>query len=117
LFSVGNYRIAVGDEVTGLLRESGYVPVGEMSRERDAAWQQLSMFVAPVFEVRLRVGGMPQSDHFQLQIEWVDATSGHLLGMVSRPHCDLDQLGEALTEFTERMRTVVWELAGPFPDL
>lgn len=78
------------------------------------AWEQLSLIPGEVYEITLRVGIVVSEEHCQLQMDWVDPSSGDLIGMLSHPHIPFHRVADSLDLYVERLRRLVHDLTGPF---
>lgn len=67
----------------------------------DETWYQQSLTPPAVYEINVRIGVIPASNHMQALVEIKDPTTGILLGQRSRPHAELAQ-AEAVIDWAVR---------------
>jgi hypothetical protein len=96
------------------IREQGYITMH--TNDASTQWEQLSFDKAPVYELLIRVGLVPESDHAQIQIECHDATRGELIALSSWPHLDPFALEARLQDALAEFYALVRRYSGPFPD-
>lgn len=77
-------------------------------------WQQRSMLPPEVIEATLSVGIVASSDHFQIQVEVRDPSSGELLSLFSMPSVRREARHIALDDMFKRLRDAIEELSVPF---
>jgi len=78
------------------------------------AWSQPSMFSGDVYQITLNIGLMPLQNHYQIQMETVDPTTGTTLALWSRPHFDLDHLRTEFESAVARVLREIDERTNPF---
>lgn len=86
-------------------------------------WEQQWLFAPPAAEGTLRIGMVPDSDHYQIQFEISDPTNDVLIGMKSWPHVPgvhirrriMDALVE-LVDLLEDKELLPTPFPGPAPD-
>lgn len=76
--------------------------------------QQLTLTDDAVFEVILRVGIIPSSDHAQFQFEVIDSLTGQPLEIRARHHVSCSEVPTELSDWVQLLREKLWELTGPF---
>lgn len=81
----------------------------------DEAWSQTLLMPAALFEIRVRIGGIPQENHLRWQIEALDPQTQELLAMVSRPACKLSDLELELSDIGNRLWLLFESLTNPDP--
>ncbi len=63
------------------------LPMNEVNQ-----WDQLSLFGEDAYEIRLKIGLVPSSDHAQWQLEVWNRNTEELVSMVSRPALTYDDI-------------------------
>ena len=82
-------------------------------------WEQQWLFAPVAAEANLRIGMVPEADHYQIQFEVSDPTNGILISMKSWPHVPgvhiRTRIMEALVELIDHLEDKEL-LPQPFPD-
>lgn len=78
-------------------------------------WVQEALFATTeVYELRLRVGIMPQHEHAQWHVELTDPTDGRLIAAEACPHLRADDPAGVLAQAADAGRAMLEEQIGPF---
>lgn len=78
-------------------------------------WFQQSLVEARVYEVRLRVGMVPATDHLQWQVEAFDAETRVLIASTSLAHASLAEWPAALRPAVRALENAIADvLEDPF---
>lgn len=94
-----------------------------MSNDRPVftdGWEQQQIVTPSVYEARLIVGAIPESNHFQAQYEIFVPTTKVLLAMKSWPHLRPEQFRLKVSDAHAQMMDKLYELGGnpaPFPEV
>lgn len=80
-------------------------------------WHQPQMFPADIYEITLRIGVMPMSDHCQIQLDVVQQPEGDLLAMRSVHHCSIEQIQGHVDDFHDHLRYYIEFVLDPFRNL
>lgn len=77
-------------------------------------WEQLSLLKGGPVELTLRIGGFPEADHAQFQLEARDAGSRELTFLASRPHVSWSDAIDEVESWFDRVRVLLLQLDEPF---
>lgn len=77
-------------------------------------WFQPALFGRDVYEITLRIGLVPESEHVQVELEVRECRSDQLVHLESRHHVDAHVASTALAPYFGKMAQFLEDLMGPF---
>jgi NADH:ubiquinone oxidoreductase subunit D len=79
-----------------------------------SSWYQQSLLTVQVLEVRLRLGLVPERDHAQVMVEFLEPTTGRLIANWSRPHGGLRDWPQMLQDALDKTNEYLENEIDPF---
>lgn len=77
-------------------------------------WYQQQLTPSEVYEINLRVGAIPSTDHVQWLVEVKDPLTGVLIAQAAGPHYSYTRLPEAVEDACAKVRALVDATLAPF---
>lgn len=80
----------------------------------DTSWYQQALTPPDVFQIDVRIGCIPETDHVQALVELKDPTTGILLAQASYPHAGIGQHHVVVEWAMARALVLLEDVLSPF---